>query len=74
MGGKDSNFGFDFPPNIGEFQDDILDAQEHNVSQADWGIPVIGKSHERIKVAANTTACYVIMYIQNDIMMFKNII
>ena len=27
-----------------------------------------------IKVASNTTAGYVIMYIQNDIMMFKNVI
>ena len=27
-----------------------------------------------IKVASNTTAGYVIMYIQNDVMMFKNVI
>ena len=43
MGGKNSSVVFDFRPNIGEFQDDILDAQEHNVSQPDWGIPEIGK-------------------------------
>ena len=29
-------------PAILEFQDDILDAQEHNVSWHDWGIPEIG--------------------------------
>ena len=39
--------------------------------------PTSRKKTERITstiVASNTTAGYVIMYIQNDIMMFKNVI
>ena len=43
MGGKNSSVEFDFRPNIGEFQDDILDAQEDGVLRPDYGIPEIGK-------------------------------
>ena len=32
------------------------------------------QNERSIKIASNTTAGYVMMYIQNDVMMFKNVI
>ena len=42
MGGKQA-FGGGFPPGLGEFQDDLLDAVNASKTNAIWGIPDISK-------------------------------
>ena len=48
LGGKQA-FGGAFPPGLGEFQDDLLDAAADSKTESYWGIPDLSKLHSYVQ-------------------------